>query len=429
MFNNISQLKSDSTVEGKVQWLKTHQHFCAKPFHTAQIQAHKDNNFFSSPCCNYTGEIGPVGLHSQFSKLKSDVIGGIKNDNCARCWNTEKINDFSERIRDLLPWDNTHINDFLENGTVSEFNLGVKFSNFCNLACRSCDPFLSSTYAKLKNMEAPLEASTDISDNPAAWTDLLDYTRQLTDTYDVVRIGLIGGETMVQHGAEKYVDYLAGLPRANKIVVTITSNFTSINKKLFCHIDKFRRFDVTASVDSTGDNYHYVRWPAQFSKIQKNIDEYASIRQNTNTLTNFNIASVWGLNNIFYINEYLDFLQETLIKQPDSTINILYLDKPANISIENLPVHYRGVLLPYIQQALQHSVFDLINAKPMQIFLQGVAEFLTTNIVVHDLFDNFLEFTADFDQRTKCGFKQYNSRLYTILSERDKLTYNGYLTS
>jgi hypothetical protein len=86
-------------------------------------------------------------------------------------------------------------------------------------------------------------------------------------------------------------------------------------------------------------------------------------------------------------------------------------------------------LLPYIQQALQHSVFDLINAKPMQIFLQGVAEFLTTNIVVHDLFDNFLEFTADFDQRTKCGFKQYNSRLYTILSERDKLTYNGYLTS
>ena len=37
-----------------------------------------------------------------------------------------------------------------------------------------------------------------------------------------------------------------------------------------------------------------------------------------------------------------------------------------DISIENLPVQYRKELLPYIQQALQHPVFDLNNAIPMQ---------------------------------------------------------------
>jgi hypothetical protein len=427
IFQNLTPLEEDSTVEKKIQWLKTHNHFCAKPFHTLQLEMDSKGELKSRPCCNHEGDNGPLLAHHQFSAIKADIIAGVKHPRCIKCWNTEKSNDYSERIRDLIYWSTDSINDFLTTTQVSEFNIGIKFSNFCNLACRSCHQDLSSTYAQIKNQMVPLAMSTDISQDSTVWPALLDYTKKLTETYELVKVGLIGGETMLQQGAEQYIDYLAALPNSDNVIVALTSNFTTLNDKLFKHVDHFRRFDLTASIDSVGHNYHYVRWPAQFSKIQQNIDNYIEIRKNTYTLTTFTIASVWSLNNIFYINEYLDFLMDCLKKQPDLIVNILHLESPAIIAVENLPVQYRSALLPYIQTALAHPVIDYPNAMSMKIFLQGVGKFLQTTTVVHDLFDNFLKFTADFDQRTKCNFEEFNSRLYQAMSSIDQNTYKNYL--
>jgi len=204
IFQNLTPLEEDSTVEKKIQWLKTHNHFCAKPFHTLQLEMDSKGELKSRPCCNYEGDNGPLLAHHQFSAIKADIIAGVKHTKCIKCWNTEKSNDYSERIRDLLYWPSESINDFLTTGKVSEFNIGVKFSNFCNLACRSCGPNNSSTYAQLMEQSVPIAISTDISENVETWSALLDYTKKIVDTYDVTRIGLIGGETMVQSGAEKY---------------------------------------------------------------------------------------------------------------------------------------------------------------------------------------------------------------------------------
>jgi hypothetical protein len=427
IFQNLTPLEEDSTVEKKIQWLKTHNHFCAKPFHTLQLEINPNGQLISSPCCNYSGDIGLSSLDQQFSIIKADVANGIPHKKCHRCWDTEKSNDYSERIRDLIYWPVDSVNKFLNTAQVSEFNIGIKFSNFCNLACRSCGPLLSSTYAQIKNQSVPLAVSTDISEDSTTWPEILDYTKKLTETYELVRVGLIGGETMLQRGAEQYIDYLASLPNSNNVVIALTSNFTTLNDKLFKQISHFRRFDLTASIDSVGPNYHYVRWPAQFSKIQQNIDNYIEIRKNTLTLTTFTIASVWSLNNIFYINEYLDFLLDCLKKQPDLIVHILHLDRPPPIAIENLPVKYRSALLSYIQSALAHPVINYANALPMKIFLEGVESFLNSTVVVQDLFDNFLKFTADFDRRTNCEFEKFNSRFYQILSDVDQNTYKNYL--
>lgn len=427
IFQNLTLLEEDSTVEKKIQWLKTHNHFCAKPFHTLQVEMNSDGQLTASPCCNYSGDIGLSSTEQQFSAIKLDIANGIKHKKCRRCWNTEKSNDYSERIRDLIYWPTDSINKFLTTTQVSEFNIGIKFSNFCNLACRSCHQHLSSTYAQIKNQMVPLAMSTDISKDSTVWPALLDYTKELTETYELVKVGLIGGETMLQQGAEQYIDYLAALPNSNNVIIALTSNFTTLNDKLFKHLDHFRRFDLTASIDSVGHNYHYVRWPAQFSKIQQNIDKYIEIRKNTYTLTTFTIASVWSLNNIFYINEYLDFLMDCIKKQSDLIVHVLHLDTPASIAVENLPVKYRAALLPYIQTALAHPVIEYPNALSMKIFLQGVESFLQSTVIVHNLFDDFLKFTADFDQRTKCEFEEFNSRLYQVMSSTDQNTYKNYL--
>ena len=169
IFQNLTPLEEDSTVEKKIQWLKTHNHFCAKPFHTLQLEMNSRGQLISSPCCNYPGDIGLSSLEPQFLAIKSDILAGVKHSRCTRCWNTEKVNDYSERIRDLVYWPAESINNFLTTAQVSEFNIGIKFSNFCNLACRSCNSGASSTYAQIKNQTVSQFISMDISKDSANW--------------------------------------------------------------------------------------------------------------------------------------------------------------------------------------------------------------------------------------------------------------------
>ena len=428
IFKNVETLTTNSTTE-KIQWFKKHQHLCSKPFNNAQIRMDPNMGKISvNPCCNYREpEQKLLSVDQQFASLRDDIVNGIKNTNCETCYNVEKFNDYSERIREMMPWSESQINEWLTTGKTRDFSFGIKFSNFCNLACRSCDSSLSSTYATLTNKPVASIESTDISQT-SEWNNILDFTKILSDQYEMIHIGLIGGETMVQKGASQYIEYLASLEKVNNIVLRITSNFTTIDQTLLQHMNKFRRVDLTASIDSAGENYHYVRWPAQFKKIQNNLAEYQKIRDQSQTITTLTIASVFGLNNIFYIKEYLDFLQDQLTQCPDIMINVLHLSTPIEQSIENLPVQYRPMLQSYVQQALQHPVLTHPNAKSMQIFLQGVESFLSTDLVPHDCFANYLKFTADFDRRTNCYFKDFNQRLYEILSATDVGIYQQYLT-
>jgi hypothetical protein len=427
LFKNLTTLDNNSTVEQKIQWLKTNQHYCAKPFHTLQLSVNEMDQYRASPCCNYTGEIGLLPPDDQFLQLKTDIINGVKNKGCALCWQSEETNDYSERIRDMLYWQPQEINNFINTGVIKEFNLGTMFSNVCNLACRSCTPSASSTYSLITEQPVSKSLSIDIRENVDKWEALLTYTRELVEKYELVRIGLIGGETMLQRGATEYINFLASLKNVNNIVLALTSNFTSLNQVVFDHLDKFRRLDLTASVDSCGENYHYVRWPAQFSKIQNNIDEYLRIRKESKALTTFGIASVFGLNNIFYIKEYLDFLYNSFRKRSDITIHVLLLTQPNVISIENLPIRYRPMLSEYIRQAIAHPVLRNPNALPMKIFLEGVETFLKSDRVVYSRFTDFLKFTANFDRRTDCYFDHFNKRLYDILTIEDKTLYQGFL--
>ena len=422
-----------NTFDEKIKWFKLNQHICVKPFQTLQIEASADNKLITRPCCNYkVPEEFKLPVAEQFAEVKNDIRTGKKNSLCGTCWTIEQTNDYSERIREITPWNivsnDLMISDLLtEKQYSSEFNIGIKFSNFCNLACRSCNIYVSSTFAStIGNTNIPVGITDDISNDPVKWELLIDGIDEILKHNQYVNIGLIGGESMIQPGAIKLVEYLVEQEVCNRITLGMTSNFTNLNRQIVDHFDKFRKVTLTASIDSIGENYHYVRWPAKFPKIQRHLDELAEL-QKQNTNIELTIASVFGLNNIFYINEYLDFLLDALNNNFSTRIHVLFLKSPELMSIENLPIKYRPELLEYVWAALNHPVLELNNASGMKLFLQGVKQFLTTDRVVYTLFGDFLKFTADFDQRTNCYFEEFNQRFYSRLDTNDRLLYNKYL--
>ena len=313
-----------NTFDEKITWFKINQHICVKPFQTLQIEASADNKLVARPCCNYkVPEEFKLPVAQQFAEVKNDIRAGKKNSQCDTCWTIEKTNDYSERIREITPRnlksDNDELSDLLtEKKYSAEFNIGIKFSNFCNLACRSCNIYVSSTYAStIGNTTIPAGITEDISNDPVKWERLIRGIDEILQNNQYINIGLIGGESMIQPGAVKLVEHLVSLNVCDRITLGVTSNFTNLNQRIVAHFNKFKKVTLTASIDSTGENYHYVRWPAKFTKIQEHLDEL-TVLQKQYPHIELRIASVFGLNNIFYINEYLDFLSTALENNSDT---------------------------------------------------------------------------------------------------------------
>jgi organic radical activating enzyme len=428
IFKNITPLEESSNLDQRLDWLKSNPHFCKKPFQTNYI-SHRNGRVISRPCCNFAkDETGPLTKKEKFIDIKNSIKQGKLDSNCKTCQESEKDNVYSERVREMIWYNPKIINNFIKEGKTKSFNLGVEFSNLCNLACRSCDSQHSSLYAKIKNHKKFVEP-VDLSNLENSWQDLLLHTEELADRYDQLCIGLIGGETMIQKGAELYLEHVSRLPNAKKIQVSLTTNLTTINTNFFQYIKNIRGFSLTASIDSTGDNYHYVRWPAKFEKIKNNLEEIRQIKKENSNFTPLTIATVFSLNNIFYINEYLDFIEEQISLDPETSINIISLTTPEIISISNLPIRYRPSLLKFLYLAENHKSMELEKLKPLKIWLNETIQFLESSQKDLNQFRSFLKETAKFDKSTNCFFYEFNQRLYSILDGEDKILYKNFLES
>jgi len=428
IFKNITPLDNSSDLDQRLDWLRSNPHFCFKPFQTNYV-SYRNKKIISRPCCNFAiDEIGPLSRNEKFIEIKDSIKQGKLDLNCKTCQESEKDNIYSERVREIVWYNPKIINSFIEEGKTKTYNLGVEFSNLCNLACRSCDSQHSSLYAKIKN-DLQFVDPVDISDAGDSWRDLLLYTQELTHNYEKVLVGLIGGETFIQKGADLYLEHISNIPNSKKIYLSVTTNLTTINTDFFKYIKNLNGFHLTASIDSTGDNYHYVRWPAKFEKIKNNLNELRQIKKEISNWASFTIATVFSLNNIFYINEYIDFIEEQISLDSTTNLNIISLNQPEIISILNLPIKYRPSLLEYLYTAVNHKAMALEKLEPLKIWLTGTIEFLESNKNDINRFTDFLKETANFDKSTNCYFYDFNKRLYSILDNEDKNFYQQFLQS
>jgi sulfatase maturation enzyme AslB (radical SAM superfamily) len=79
----------------------------------------------------------------------------------------------------------------------------------------------------------------------------------------------------MQHSSFKLYQWsklLQWIDRRNlhsRLNLHITSNFTKVDNSWLEIFEKFNRIHISASIDSTNANFNYVRWPANFNKVEQ----------------------------------------------------------------------------------------------------------------------------------------------------------------
>jgi hypothetical protein len=193
---------------------------------------------------------------------------------------------------------------------------------------------------------------------------------------------------------------------------------------------QFRHIEFLSSIDSVGENYHYVRWPARFNKVQDNLVTLESLCKQYPGKFSLSVSPVFSLNNIFYAADYLDWWEQWADQtQQNLWLSNIHLYEPELLMVESIAEQYRPQLIELLEKCVSHPVFQKYPRTEVlkEFFIAMLASVRNIKTNNELLFAQYLKFTADYDNRTNTDSYVLNSKLFDILSDSHKHIYNSHL--
>ena len=344
---NSPQLVRPTELTAREEFLlQDSKTFCIYPW----IHLHAYPTGEAYPCCH--AEMAyPVGNcrqntfeeiwhDSPMKQLRNDMLSETPNPACGRCYEQEESGFFSGRKSA-----NKHHGHHVKRINDDKFQMtywDIRFSNLCNLSCRSCGHiFSSSWYQDQAQLAGGDWKEKNHVLNYAGRTET-DMWEQLIPHLDYVeQIYFAGGEPLMM--AEHY-NILDELERRGRFDVRLiyNTNLTHVKLKdrtVFEYWKKFKSVAVGASLDAMGPRAEYIRKGTDWSAIERNRMQMLETCPNVD----FYISPTLSIMNALHLPKFhREWVKKGYIKPQDLNVNIL--QDPAHLRIDIAPSEYKRVV-------------------------------------------------------------------------------------
>ena len=215
----------------------------------------------------------------------------------------------------------------------------IRFSNLCNLKCRSCGHIFSSQwYQDQAKLAGGNWKDRNTVLNYAGRTET-DMWEQLLPHIDYVeQIYFAGGEPLLMEEHYRILDELVRKERFD-VRLIYNTNFTHTDLKGQSVFEYWKLFDsvaVGASLDGSGKYAEYIRKGSEWDQIEKNRLEMLTICP----AVDFYISPTLSIMNAWHLPDFhKDLVNRGLIKPQDLNVNIL--QDPPFYRIDIAPIKYK----------------------------------------------------------------------------------------
>ena len=346
-YNSTDLVRATELTEREQFLLAESKTFCIYPW----IHLHAYPTGEAYPCCHAEMGVGQVGncrdntleqiwTDTPMQQLRKDMLTETPNPTCGRCYEQEDNGFFSGRKSA-----NKHHGHHVKKLDTNPFEMtywDIRFSNLCNLKCRSCGHIFSSQWYQ---DQAKL-AGSDWKDrntvlNYAGRTEL-DMWEQLEPHLDYVeQIYFAGGEPLLM---EEHYRILEELVRRKRFDVRLiyNTNFTHTELKGKSVFEYWKQFDsvaVGASLDSSGARGEYIRKGTDWAVVEQNRRDMLRICPEVD----FYISPTLSILNAHHLPDFhRDWTNRGLIRAQDLNVNIL--QDPLYYRIDIAPAEYKQKL-------------------------------------------------------------------------------------
>lgn len=327
-YNSSDLVKNVDLTEREEFLLKESKTFCIYPW----IHLHAYPTGEAYPCCHAemgTGQIGDCRTQSlrdiwygdALNELRVNMLQETKSSACNRCYEQEEAGFFSGR-KSANKHHGHHIGKI--HGTPFEMTYwDIRFSNLCNLSCRSCGHIFSSNWYQDQVKLAGPEWKTNNKPLNYAGRTETDIWEQLVPHLDYVeQIYFAGGEPLLM---EEHYNILEELVKRERFDVRLiyNTNFTHTQLKdrsVFEYWKLFKSVAVGASLDAMGPRAEYIRNGTDWAQVERNREEMMRVCPNVD----FYISPTLSIMNALHLPDFhRAWVERGFIKPQDLNVNIL----------------------------------------------------------------------------------------------------------
>ena len=335
--------------------------FCQSPWYELQIYWNGDLGF----CCQENEKMYPESTGNPYNirnmtiaewynsepmqKARMMMFDNQRNSVCVRCYRQQEHSGTSRRHKgnqksviftkanfsesfEQSPAYNKFMATSESNGAYSglPIDLHIDLGNYCNLACKMCNPRSSSAVAvqhvKWGIDQAKQFVGNDWTRDPIVWHRVID---ELAAIPDLRNIHFMGGETLITPRFRDFVDHMTQKQRFD-LNFSFVTNGTTFDSELMDKLMKFGRVGIEVSIETVTPHNAYQRQGTDTAIVLSNIERYLRYCDNQRvTLTVRPALSLLTIGNYYTLLEYC--LEKQLV------VKSLLVSRPRYLDIALLP--------------------------------------------------------------------------------------------
>ena len=401
--------------------LKDSKTFCTIPW--THLHAYPDGKAY--PCCLAEHKF-PIGSMKDNTieelwnspkqkQIRKNMLEEKKSAECRKCYEQESHGWTSMRQSSNIHFGHhvDKVKETREDGHYEDVNMiywDIRFSNLCNLSCRSCGSMFSSNWY---DDQTALFGKPNHDKITYAGTTKMDaYDQLLQHMPKVEQIYFAGGEPLIMEEHYKILKELIRLGKADTVRLIYNTNFTRMAYKDLNVLDiwpEFKQVSVGASLDAMGPRAEVVRNGTVWADVERNREEMLKKCPQVD----FYISPTVSVMNVDHIPDFhRDWMSKGFLGASDLHMNIL-----------QDPDHYRIDILPETikhqckQKIEEHMSFIKSEDNLQRAYngMQSVINFMMAEDKTH-LLPQFVQITKQLDARRKQKLQDVAPELKEIFS-------------
>ena len=254
---------------------------------------------------------------SQYMKnLREEFLAGKQPRTCRKCWNEERANRTSKRMHTLDRLKHMIGDEEWTAEAKPLMFLDLKLGNICNLKCRICGSWSSSTFAseelvylgrdedKKKSFHyTMLKQGAWPRENPTFWT-------QIDEIIGGIRyIEFTGGEPFMIQEHFDLLKRIVDRGIAGDVEIHYNTNGTQFPENAEDIWRHFKHVEIAFSIDDVGPRFEYQRSGAGWDEVNHHLDLFREMRARNNNIT-LQVCSTINVFNVMYLETLANWIDQ-----------------------------------------------------------------------------------------------------------------------
>jgi MoaA/NifB/PqqE/SkfB family radical SAM enzyme len=289
-----------------------------------------------------TANFGDIQNCQDMRNLRSEFLAGNQPKTCSKCWSEEDAGRISKRMHTLDRLKHIVTDEEWTEDAKPLLFLDLKLGNICNLKCRICGSWSSSTFAteELNFIDTDKKSSLHYQMlRSGAWPrENETFWKEIEQVSDQIRyLEFTGGEPFM---IKEHFDMLQGLVDrglSKNIEIHYNTNGTQYPEGAADIWRHFKLVEIAFSIDDVGARFEYQRSGAKWDDVVENIRMFKYHRAISHNIK-LQVCSTVNVFNVYYLEELANWID----KQGFDFIYWNMMHEAPYFSIKTLPADAKG---------------------------------------------------------------------------------------